>query len=329
MTKNIERRRPLPPNIVGDLTRRDFLVGGAAALLLAGCGGGGEGGEASGETRVARHALGETEVPVRPERLVVMDGEFTLDPVVALGLDPIGAARPDFTGDIPGQIQSRIASDLARIGAQAEPNLERIAELEPELILGRAIDIEGIYDRLSEISPTVGLDYEQTRWKEYLREVGDVLERSAEARRLLEEYEARAAEIGERLGDRLDEITVTVARATDLGLRYLTPEGSFPGTVLREVGLKTPHEQRVGEVGEPFVEISREETPVLEAEYIFLTVDEGSGTPEGLESNPLWSRLEGEKIRVEAGGWVFGNVLTAANILDDLEKHLLEGEDSR
>lgn len=326
---DIERTRNFKlPEIVDNLTRREFLAGAGLIVLVPGCGNGGESGdeETSAETRTVEHALGETEVPVRPERLVVMDGEFTLDPVVALGLDPIGAARPDYTGEIPTPIRRRIESDLAEVGTQSEPSLERIAALEPELILGMAHQIEGIYARLSDIAPTVALNHEQTRWKAYLREVGDVLGRSAEARRLLEDYEARTAEITERLGSRLDELAITMARATDLGFRYLTLEGSFPGTVLREVGLKTPPEQRPGGVGEPFVEISQEEIPVLEADYIFLTVDEGSGVPEGLESNPLWSRLEGEKARVGSSGWVFGNVLTAANILDDLEKYLLEAE---
>ncbi len=67
MTKKIEaaeRGIAVPPHIVDDLTRREFLIGSAGLLLLpAGCGGdGGNGGEAtSGETRTIEHAFGEVE----------------------------------------------------------------------------------------------------------------------------------------------------------------------------------------------------------------------------------------------------------------------------
>lgn len=204
-------------------TRREFLIGAGSFLVLGatGCGSGGESGEeTSGETRVVEHALGTAGAPVSPERVVVMDGEFTLNAVVALGVDPIGAARPDYTGGIPEQIRRRIESELPEVGTISEPNLERIASLEPGLIIGATSIIEGVYGRLAKIAPTVVLDYEQTLWKEQLRKMGRVLGRRNRSEQLLEDYEARAARIGEELSNRLDELTVTVARATDLGFRY-------------------------------------------------------------------------------------------------------------
>ena len=75
-------------------------------LLLIGCGGG-EAGVASGppavvdgESRSVEHAMGVTEVPVDPQRVVVLDtGE--LDSALALGVVPVGAVSIFADGKLP------------------------------------------------------------------------------------------------------------------------------------------------------------------------------------------------------------------------------------
>src|SRR3712207_5901798 len=89
---------------IDSLSKRLFL---ACILLitmlpaLAGCGGGpqnaegGQGEESGG--RVIEHAMGETEITGRPERIVVLDtGE--LDSAITLGVKPVGAVEA-----IPGE----------------------------------------------------------------------------------------------------------------------------------------------------------------------------------------------------------------------------------
>lgn len=322
---------PLPPEIE-DVTRRKFLIGAGSLLVLApyGCGAT-DSGEASGpeDGRMIEHELGQTRVPREPDRAVVTDGEITLDPMVALGVEPIAAPEPNYTGGIPEQISSRIEGELASIGTVNEPDFERVAELDPDLILGVADTVEQVYDRLAEIAPTVALDYEQTAWQEQLRRVAEVVGRENDARRLLAEYDERVTRIRRENAEALEGLTVTVARATDLGFRYLTVEGSFPWTVLDALGLQAPPDQEAGAVGEPFVEISQEQTPLLEADYIFLATDTGgsgeSQVAEEVRSNPLWQELTGRKIEVPSSRWVFGNVLTAGAVLDDVQRYILEG----
>jgi hypothetical protein len=59
---------------IEDITRRDFLIGGAVALLLAGCGSGETESEFSGDTRTVESPMGSVEFPENPERLVAMYG---------------------------------------------------------------------------------------------------------------------------------------------------------------------------------------------------------------------------------------------------------------
>ena len=73
----------------------------ATALGLAGCGGAAEpAGDTGGTTadaafpRTVEHAMGATEIPDRPRRVVVLDtGE--LDSALSLGVTPVGAVTTD------------------------------------------------------------------------------------------------------------------------------------------------------------------------------------------------------------------------------------------
>jgi ABC-type Fe3+-hydroxamate transport system substrate-binding protein len=123
-----------PPPTVDDVTRREFLIGAAGLLLLpAGCGSGREdGGEAPGQTRTVRHALGETRIPENPRRMVVLD-VVTLEHVLALRMMPVG--YPLDGGAPPPYLESML-DGVESVGTIGEPSLERIAVLEPDLIVG-------------------------------------------------------------------------------------------------------------------------------------------------------------------------------------------------
>lgn len=331
-------RRPIPALQLGpayptieDITRRQFLIGAGSLLVLApyGCGGlASEQREAleECEDRPVEHPLGAACVPEDPERIVVMDADHTLDSIIALGIEPVGAAAPSYTGGIPDHLIREVEGDIESVGTTEQPNLETITALSPELMIGTAPLMESFYEELSQIGPTVGMEFEQTAWKERLRRTGEILGREDRAEELLTEYEDRVSEFREATGDQLGGATVTLTRVTDLGFRYITFGGSFPGTILTDAGLEQPPDQEPGEIGEPFVEISEEDISTLEADYIFVSVDGGQeGELENLRQNSLWNGLEGEKIQVSSNRWIFGGILTANAILSDLEEHLLGG----
>ena len=90
----------------------------AVALTLTACGGGEDADAASGPTsptdsafpRTVEHAMGSTEIPERPERVVVLDtGE--LDTALALGVTPVGAV----TTAVSEEFLSYLAEDAAGI----------------------------------------------------------------------------------------------------------------------------------------------------------------------------------------------------------------------
>ena len=144
-------------------TRRKFLIGAGSLLILApfGCGTGEQGDGGSGGTRTVEHAMGESEVPAEPGRIVALTGQMDLDALLALGLQPI-AAGANFENDtaVNPWSQNRLEEDVEVFKFRPEPNVEKIATFEPDLIVGHIGWLEPVYDELSQLAPTVVTEYD-------------------------------------------------------------------------------------------------------------------------------------------------------------------------
>jgi iron complex transport system substrate-binding protein len=116
---------------------------------------------APAEPRTVVHAMGETEVPADPQRVVVLDTPH-LDSALSLDVTPVGSVQSDVER-LPDYVADR-AEGIEVVGTIEEPDLEAVAALEPDLILSSKVRHEEIYDRLSQIAPTVFTDYEKG-WK--------------------------------------------------------------------------------------------------------------------------------------------------------------------
>ncbi|MGQ0773132.1 MAG: ABC transporter substrate-binding protein [Pseudonocardiales bacterium] len=142
---------------------------GAALLiaLLTATGCAGPGTEPTGEPtagsggafpRTVTHAMGSTEIAAEPTRIVALDQTFV---DAALALDTPVLAFTDIrgrTGGPPTYLAGpldRLAPDARSVGELANPNLEQIAALKPDLIVSAKVRHEAIYDELNRIAPTV------------------------------------------------------------------------------------------------------------------------------------------------------------------------------
>jgi iron complex transport system substrate-binding protein len=315
-------RRPLLP-----AAGRASALALAVALTLTACGGSNaSGSEAPATTtadaafpRTVEHAMGTTEIEERPERVVVLDtGE--LDSVLSLDVTPVGAVTTDVSDGFLSYLAEG-AADVEVVGTIAEPNLEAIAALQPDLILSNKVRHEALYEQLSQIAPTVFAERVGAVWKENFLLAAEALGLEEEATTRLEEYEAAAAALGESVGDPAGT-TVSAVRFVDGVIRVYTPE-SFLGTVLADAGLdqlvlptdRTP----------TFAELSAEQLTSADADIVLFSsygAAEDSGEA-AVVAGPLWPRLtavgEGRAHAVEDDVFFTGIGLTAANlIVEDL-----------
>ena len=273
--------------------------------------------------RTLKHALGTTEIPAAPKRVVVLDvGE--LDNVVSLGIKPVGYAPSEGDDGIPGYLKKDAGSPKS-VGTINNLNLEAIANLQPDLILGSQLRAADKYDELSKIAPTVFSIRPGFTWKENYLLNAAALDRTADAKSKLAAYETKARQLGTDIGP--NKPTVSMVRYLPGKIR-LYAKASFIGTILEDAGLPRPKNQQINELA---AEISPEKIDQADADWIFTGVygDPKATKRDTAQANPLWKNLKavkaGQAKDVPDETWYLGLGVTAANsVLDDLRADLVK-----
>ena len=307
------------------MLQRHLLVGlaTAAALSLTACGDADSGQSVAADeppTRSVTHFRGTTEVPAEPQRVVVLDlGE--LDSAIALGVKPVGAVKAPVEEGLLSYLAEQSAG-IDLVGEIGAPNLEQIAALEPDLILGSDIRVKDFYDELSAIAPTVFTESVGVTWKENLDVHAQALGREEQAETLMAAYEQRAEEVGGKIAD---DLAVSIVRFVPGEIR-LYAQDSFIGTVLQDAGIARPEAQDVPEFS---VTASAEQIGLADGDAIFVGTYGDPAETDGPQvlGGPLWKRLPavtaGDVHEVDDDIWFLGTGVGAAElVLDQLEETL-------
>jgi iron complex transport system substrate-binding protein len=281
---------------------------------------------ASGETRSVEHAMGTTQVPLNPQRVVVLDiGE--LDAALALGIKPVGSVTVFDDGLFPAYLEGQ-TDGIEVVGTIGSPNLEKILALQPDLILSNKSRDEAIYPLLSEIAPTVFAERLGMVWKGNFQLYAEALNKEAEGEAIIAAYDARLAQLREALGDP-SSVEVSILRFIEGGTARVYQRGGFIGSILNDVGFARPASQQAED--EVWTEMSKELLPEIDADLIFYGVyGAAAESPEAdYLSDPLWAQLsavQAEQVyAVDDEYWFVGLGFNAANrALDDLFTYLVE-----
>jgi iron complex transport system substrate-binding protein len=144
------------------------------------------------------HAYGETIIAAKPQRIVTW-GWATQDAVIALGEVPVGIPHFSYGGDANGTlgwtrdaVAAMGAAFPAILPASAEPPVEAIAALQPDLILAVYSGLtEDQYKLLSGIAPVVAFPETpwDTSWQQTISMTGKAMGKPSEAEALVAELE--------------------------------------------------------------------------------------------------------------------------------------------
>lgn len=104
--------------------------------------------------RVVKHAMGETAITGTPKRIIALEWIYAED-LLALGVQPVGVTDIEGMNRWVNLKGAELADNVVDVGARASPNLESITMLQPDLIVGADYFHVSIYDKLSEIAPTI------------------------------------------------------------------------------------------------------------------------------------------------------------------------------
>lgn len=278
------------------------------------------------ERRTIAHAMGTTEIEGTPKRVVVLTNEAT-DNVLALGVEPVGAVKSWFGDPYYEYIEPQM-QEVPVVGEELQPNLEKVAALKPDLILGSKVRHEQVYSQLSAIAPTVYSETLGADWKENLVLYAQALNREPEAQQILSDWDQRIANLQAKLGDRVNQ-EISLVRFLP-GAARINYKDNFAGRILQEIGFQRPPSQRKDQFAS---QVTFEQIPQMDADLLFymtFKTEEGEATEveKAWTQHPLWQNLEVVKqnnvYEVNDIYWnTAGGVQAANRMLDDLGRYLL------
>lgn len=236
------------------------------------------------------HDFGTTELKKAPKRIVILDNLYgeILDP---LHITPVGAT----TGQADSQEFSTLFkkqykdAKVVSVGWQGNPDLDKIAELKPDLILMTG-EQEDLYEELSEIAPTVGYqintdenwDYHETSLK-----VAEIFDKRDEMKKDLDRLDAREAVFAENVKAKFGNQKLMYLRVTDNDIRYYA-YGHF-GYLY-----DTYHFNRA-ETFNPddmFQVIDPDKLKDINPDLLIVQADSQELLENKLKNNPVWSSLK-------------------------------------
>ncbi|SCW77688.1 iron complex transport system substrate-binding protein [Paenibacillus tianmuensis] len=286
----------------------DAQSGGAAAPA-----------KADGQRKV-KHAMGESEVPANPQKVVILTNEGT-EALLALGVKPIGAVQ-SYTGNPWFDHIKADMEGVKVIGGEQQPNLELIASLKPDLIIGSKMRHEKIYDQLKAIAPTVYSETLRGEWKENFKLYAEALNKKAEGDKIIAAFDKRIEDFKQKAGSKLSE-KVAVVRFMGGKTRYYYGN-MFTGVIFKQIGIARSDAKNDEKA---FEDITKERLTELEAadRVIYFTYEtgDGKGTKQEEEwmNDPLWKNLKVVKnnkvFKVDDVIWNTAGGVKAANLMLD------------
>nr|WP_312853908.1 iron-siderophore ABC transporter substrate-binding protein [Thermoactinomyces mirandus] len=300
----------------------------AFSLTMTGCGSSPTSTENSKTTtRSIKHAMGTTQVPEHPERVVVLTNEG-LETLLSLDVKPIGAVK-GFTSDGEpwyDHLESQL-SGVKVVGTEHQPNLETIASLKPDLIIGNKMRQEKVYNQLNAIAPTVFAEKLQGDWKENFRLYALAVNKEDKAGEVLAQYQQKVDEIRKNAGGLIDK-KVSIVRFI-AGNTRLYQLDSFSGVILKDIGFDRPGIQNQNSFA---AVITKEQIPQADGDILFYFTynsgdSNGSAQEKEFTSDPLWKNLNAVKsgmaFKVDDVIWnTAGGTKAAFLMLDQLNSQI-------
>ncbi len=272
------------------------------------------------------HDFGSTTITAPAQRIVVLEWTYA-ENLLALGVMPVGVA------DIAGynnwvKIEPQLDEMVVDVGTRQEPNLEVIAELQPDLIIAPSFRVSANYEALNAIAPTITFNSYPTDISHYEEMVntfttmGQLVDRATEAQAVLDAMNAYFASANQALieagrGGETFILSQTFLSSEVPTFRLFT-DNALAVQVLEQIGLTNAWEDAPQQYGfstvdfEAFVGID-------DTNFFYIAQPDYQAT---LVESPLWSGLpfvQSDRAYWLGGDvWLFGGPLSMEVLVDTI-----------
>ena len=276
--------------------------------------------DAQQQTRVVSTIKGDVEVPINPQRVVVM---FYIGDVLSFGITPVG-----YSSIYDGAAFEEELADNTGVGTWFEPNAEAVIDLNPDVII--MPDNEELYLQMEKIAPTIVLSL-ATPMDQRLLKIGEVLGKDVEAKELLSEFHVKVEDSKKKLQDAgIYDKTVSIMEGGKGMMSVATSYGFGRGSqiIYEYLGMKGPdsirQELEADKDKGDAIEVSLEILPDYAGDYVFRSSYEGMAD---LTNHPVWNSIpaikEGRLIEIDFGLAYYSDIYSLDKQLDFVVESLL------
>uniref|UniRef100_UPI0006770A87 iron-siderophore ABC transporter substrate-binding protein n=1 Tax=Vibrio parahaemolyticus TaxID=670 RepID=UPI0006770A87 len=261
-----------------------------------------------------------------PQRIVVLNWDI-LEQVLALDIEPIAA--PNLPGYRQWVVNPYAPESIEDIGTRAEPNLEKIASLKPDVILAASAQ-QDLIPLLRQIAPVVYLPNfsqneaaAQTAIKHF-RTLGALFDKQE----LAEQKLAKLNDSFKQLRDKIRQhysapLDVLVMRFSTPNSVLLSTENSTTDYVVEQLGLTNPIKVSARAWGIKQDRINRLQN--LEQSYVLYV--QPFPQESKLNSSPLWQAMpfvKKQRVNSVRAVWAYGGAMSLQYMAEAITDSLIE-----
>ncbi|MCY9093082.1 iron ABC transporter substrate-binding protein FeuA [Bacillus mojavensis] len=234
------------------------------------------------------------EVNVPTDKIAITGSVESMEDAKLLDVHPQGAIS--FSGKFPEMFKD-ITDKATPTGEKMEPNIEKILEMQPDVILASTKFPEKTLQKISTAGTTIPVSHISSNWKENMMLLAQLTGKEKKAKKIIADYEQDLKETKTKIDKQAKNSKALVIRIRQ-GNIYIYPEQVyFNSTLYGDLGLKAPNEVKAAKAQEL---ISLEKLSEMNPDHIFVQFsdDENADQPDALkdlEKNPIWKSLTAVK----------------------------------
>ncbi|WP_078431715.1 ABC transporter substrate-binding protein [Metabacillus halosaccharovorans] len=235
----------------------------------------------------------EYTVTSNPTKIVTASQEAMEDAAI-LGVKPIGAIAtggkfPEYLGDS--------MSEATEIGEKTQPSIEKLLQLEPDVILGTSKFQPEVAEKLTDVAPMIPISHISTNWKDNLLVLAELTDKKEEANQIIADYESSISEVKEKVSGSMEDQQVLMIRIRGGNLFIYSPDIYFNPVLYQDLGLPVPEAVKAAKSQEM---ITLEKLAEINPDYLFVQFEEqeNAEAPDSLkelQENAIWKSMNAVK----------------------------------
>lgn len=263
-----------------------------------------------------------------PQRIVVLELSFA-DALAAVDLSPVGIADDNDPERILPEVRARL-KPWRSVGTRAQPSLEAISALRPDLIVADSSRHRGIYAALRQIAPVLLLKSRNETYAENLQSaaiIGKVVGLDPLMQQRLAQHRRRMADFAAQL-----PAGASVVFGTSREQQFnLHSRDTYTGSVLSALGLSVP--AAIG--GAPMATIGLEQLLAINPQWLFVAHYRTESIVRKWQQDPLWQMLQAQQKQqvaaVDSNSWarmrgMFAAERIAADAVNIIHHRAVDGQ---